>query len=275
VRDSGIIDFTRQDRKPANHWVIGATGLNSTHHQASLSSWNSFQAWTNLITYQIVYVPRKTLKPGNPLVQRVLIDKLECVAADIQSLCPAPTITGTISSSSNTISGSSGGSSTGGIELDPISVSGGYPVYDLYGLMDLSLTGSSITLQGLCPDAGSGGISIDVASFMLFSYVSYDLNNDDNLGASQWQERDPVHNPNDAAYSDYLSMSIDPFYKRGVCGWSSQPYSARKWSINLPNPIIIGPGQALHVAMACTLAGTGTTSMTTVFFARARVREME
>jgi len=263
------LDFTtRRGDSANNHWVIGNNILNSSGIPVSgLPSWSSYQGWQGVITYQIV-VPDLNVG-SSPKVGRVFIDKLECIAADNQQACSTTSLGGIISSTgTNTISGVSGGSASGGVELDPISTSGGFPVYDFFGPLSLTLSNFSIGLTSQCPDFGASGVMLDVGSFVLFSYVS------NYIGNGAWQQRDPVHNPSDATYGGYLSMSIDPAYKRAICGLGAQPYSARKWNIGLPQPIIIGKGQALHVGMAY-ISLSGTSSMSTVMFARARVREID
>jgi hypothetical protein len=177
---------------------------------------------------------------GQPSPHRIRINKIEVSIGDYQSLCGGAVVAGSLNPHS--------GGYPSGPELDPISVSGGYPVYDFFGPIPF-------TMGVQCPDEADVAFCTDVAAAMIFAYVAPELK-----VANTWLTRDPVAFNDDAIRGDYLFLEVDPVYKRGYCG-IEQPFSGRVWRKVFNQPIIIGSGQALHVGFSCLPLVTGNVSV--------------
>jgi len=250
-----VLDFTRPRRSnPASHWVVGSTGLNpSTGHQLSVSSWGGLLSFPIQI-WQIVALPASVESSGQPTTKRCLIERIEVAIGDAGSdMCPGTGFSGSLTPHSSGY--------PNGPELDPISVSGGYPVYDFFGPIPFTAT-----VQ--CPDETSETIPTKMTGVIMYAYMAPQVGPP---SANVWVLRNPAGS-DDACRDDYLWMDIDPVYNEAYCGLEA-PVSGRVWRRIYDTPVIIGSGQSLCVTMALGSITVATATMLCGVFVRTHVRQ--
>jgi hypothetical protein len=236
-------DYTSGGLRPRERWVLGGSILDPT----GLLIPGPYLTWAGPSVTLGTAAPSYTWQPvvlkpgvnGAPSPGRVLIDRIEGNIQDVTDVCGSPVPTWSTETSGSIVS-----AADSDWVSDPISVSGGYPVYGTHGTLSFSSTTSGSFSVSVCP-CGSGFIS----RLTIGVYVSQ-LNSKTGL----WSILDPNVTPTDAI-RDYESLISDSYHLPYTP--LSVPYSGRSWPVVLPRPIIIGPGQALHVTVSIDTAGDG------------------
>jgi len=245
-------DFTRQSKSDlgrGTNWEIGAKAIlysaSGYNTQSSQRSWailpsdSFFLTPGQVTTLQLLAIP-STVVSGVP-ARRVLIERLGgCGPSqyDIQSGEPSTSV-------GRGVSAASQASSAGSVGV--VGQSSAAPLSQLVAQGGMGTIGTATSLGVVCPPNMTNHAADEIFGFMTCLYVANEIFVG---GVANWTTKDPVNILVDARYGDYLHLRVDAYVGLAYCGLG-QPFSSWKHDIRLPEPIIIGSGQALHLGIAC------------------------